>query len=416
MKNNANGTLRFSKSRGLVILLMIALLLGTFIAFSLPASADGVGDFRYTVYNDEAIITGYNGNGGDVIIPPTLGGYPVTTIGSRAFDRKDKITYIFIPDSVIEIERSAFAYCTNLKTVILGSNIRTIGEHAFAYSGLTVLHIPSSVTEIGGGFVASCENLTEIAVADDNEWYHLQGNCLIETKTNVLVQGFNNTTIPNGITTIGYAAFEGCDDIKTLTIPDTVTAIEAGAFYNCFSLTSVTIPRSVISIGSMAFGNCFGLDNIIIPDSVIRMGIKPYRYPYNEERWFGIVFVGCLNLTDIYCEAPSKPSTWWNGEGDYEYESDDWVSGCKATLHWGYKPESDPTDPVEPSLPTLGDLNGNGKIEATDYMLLKRFVLGTFTLTDEQKAASDVTGDGKINALDYAMVKRHVLGTYKIGQ
>ena len=62
----------------------------------------------------------------------------------------------------------------------------------------------------------------------------------------------------------------------------------------------------------------------------------------------------------------------------------------------------------------LGDISDNNEINATDYLLLKRFCLGTFTLTDEQKAVADVNGDGEINALDYMLVKRHVLGTYKI--
>ena len=62
----------------------------------------------------------------------------------------------------------------------------------------------------------------------------------------------------------------------------------------------------------------------------------------------------------------------------------------------------------------LGDINGNGQIEATDYLLLKRYCLGTFRLADWQKAVADINGDGSINALDYMLLKRHVLGTYKI--
>ncbi len=62
----------------------------------------------------------------------------------------------------------------------------------------------------------------------------------------------------------------------------------------------------------------------------------------------------------------------------------------------------------------LGDLDGNGKVEAKDYMMLKRHVLGTYQLTDTQKVAADVNLDGKTDAKDYMMVKRHVLGTYTI--
>lgn len=62
----------------------------------------------------------------------------------------------------------------------------------------------------------------------------------------------------------------------------------------------------------------------------------------------------------------------------------------------------------------LGDLNGNGKIDTTDYMLLKRSVLGTYPLNAVRKLAADITGDGKITSVDYAMLKRHCLGTYNI--
>ncbi len=61
-----------------------------------------------------------------------------------------------------------------------------------------------------------------------------------------------------------------------------------------------------------------------------------------------------------------------------------------------------------------GDVNGNGKIDANDYALIKRAVLKTYTLTEAQKLPADVNKNGKIDAADYGMVKRHVLKTYDI--
>ena len=66
------------------------------------------------------------------------------------------------------------------------------------------------------------------------------------------------------------------------------------------------------------------------------------------------------------------------------------------------------------SVRKLGDLSGDGKINSVDYLLLKRCVLGTFKLTDEQFAAADINRDNKVNSIDYLLLKRHVLGTYKI--
>lgn len=62
----------------------------------------------------------------------------------------------------------------------------------------------------------------------------------------------------------------------------------------------------------------------------------------------------------------------------------------------------------------LGDVNGNGKIDSFDYMMLKKYVLKTGKLTDDQKARADVDGNGKVNSLDYTFVKKHVLKTYVI--
>lgn len=61
-----------------------------------------------------------------------------------------------------------------------------------------------------------------------------------------------------------------------------------------------------------------------------------------------------------------------------------------------------------------GDLNGNGEVEARDYMMIKRDVLGTYGLKALEAAAADVNLDDAVDARDYIEVKRHVLGTYDI--
>lgn len=59
-----------------------------------------------------------------------------------------------------------------------------------------------------------------------------------------------------------------------------------------------------------------------------------------------------------------------------------------------------------------GDVNGDGKLTPVDYAMLKRFLLGTYVLTEEQMKRADVDGDGHISTKDYAMLKRIILGTY----
>lgn len=60
--------------------------------------------------------------------------------------------------------------------------------------------------------------------------------------------------------------------------------------------------------------------------------------------------------------------------------------------------------------PVAGDLNADGEVDTVDYMMLKRAVLGTYTI--EQNAVADLDGNGEVDTVDYMILKRIVLGTY----
>ncbi len=63
-----------------------------------------------------------------------------------------------------------------------------------------------------------------------------------------------------------------------------------------------------------------------------------------------------------------------------------------------------------PALELLpGDVNGDGKITQTDYLLLKRAILKLSPLPEEFAAAGDFDGDGKTTAADYLLLKRYIL-------
>ncbi len=59
-----------------------------------------------------------------------------------------------------------------------------------------------------------------------------------------------------------------------------------------------------------------------------------------------------------------------------------------------------------------GDVNANGVIDPADYLMIKRSILGTYTLTPVQFVAADANTDTEVNATDYLAVKRIFLGTY----
>ncbi len=277
----------------------------------------------------------------------------VTRIGYRAFDLCYGLTSVTIGNSVTSIGNDAFSQCggltsikvesgnakydsrdncnalieTESNTLIVGcmntvipNSVTTIGDRAFyTCSGLTSLTIPSSVNSIGEEAFTYCNGLASIKVERGNTRYDSRDDCnaIIETESNTLIVGCNNTIIPNSVTTIGKMAFCG-SNLTSVTIPNSVTNIGDEAFMYCDGLASIKvesgnakydsrdncnaiietesntlivgcmntiIPNSVTSIGNWAFGGCSGLASVTIPNSVTTIG--------------NYAFSGCSGLEDV---------------------------------------------------------------------------------------------------------------------
>ncbi len=189
----------------------------------------------------------------------------VTSIGNWAFYECSNINSVTIPNSLTYIGKWAFCGCSNLTTMTIPNSVEKINWMAFEKcSSLTSLIIGNSVTDISDDAFQGCTSLTSIKVAEGNPKYDSRNNCnaLIETSSNTLIMGCNNTIIPNGVTSISGSAFSGCSGLTSVSIPNSVTSIGISAFSGCSGLTSVTIPNSVTSIGDYAFSNCNGLTTI----------------------------------------------------------------------------------------------------------------------------------------------------------
>ena len=179
------------------------------------------GPYTYTVAGGAATITGYTSTNKNVIIPNTIMGLPVTTIGFQAF------------------------MTAGLTSLTIGTNVNNIGDYAFAYCySLTNVTIGNSVTSIGVWAFGGCISLTSIMIPDN-----------VTTIENSAFQGtgLTNITIPNSVTIIHDRAFAQYPRLTTVTIPGSVTSIEEYAFFGCPNLTGVYFEGNAPSLGADVF-------------------------------------------------------------------------------------------------------------------------------------------------------------------
>ncbi len=235
--------------------------------------------------------------------------------GFSPFYNKKTLESLTIGNGVTEISANAFSGCSGLTSITIPNNVTSIEVNSFSYSSLTSINIPESVTNVGKDAFKGC-NFTSVKCPerffDMFEIYTTVGDfvfregsvpCLVEYKGSnrevVLPKDFKgkkyvigknafrdvSIVIPEGVTSIGQYAFQGCGGITAITIPDGVTSIGSYAFDNCSSLTAITLPESVTSIGNYAFRDCSSLTSITIPESVTSIGES--------------AFYGCSSLTAI---------------------------------------------------------------------------------------------------------------------
>ncbi len=310
------------------------------------------------------------------------------TSGNRAPWYGEKITQITLPAGITYIGANAFNGCSGLAAIIFGGT-------AAQWSRVSKGNAWNNGT---GNYTLKCSDLTEEpseepsretseesrdesreepseepseepeeddTCGDNLRWSLSDGGVLT-------VSGSGRMTDYGNI--VNRAPWYG-RNVRSVIIEEGATSIGQYAFAGCRGLKTVSLPKSIETIGSFAFRSCTSLETI--------------NFGSTQSAWNSI----------------AKSESWDSGISGYKIEFSLDFSGSNV---YGIEPGT--------RIEKLKEMLGNGITVSG----AKNGLIGTGTkITVKGKTYTvvikgDIDGDGKISAADYIRVRKHILRITKL--
>ncbi len=380
----------------------------------------------------------------------------VTDINDYAFDGCKNLKSITLNTVMLhdDYERSSNLYAlnniTSLESILVpdeNPNLQSLDDVLFTKDGKTLICYP-------------CSKAGEYTVPNGVEvidYTAFQGAAYLTA-----------VTIPDTVKEIN-GCFRNCPNLRSVTLPDNGMYIDDFSFSDCVALEAVTIPSSVKFSWWQTFGHAYDSDlDWFAPLPYFTVYGEPGSNAESYALHEGFKFVAgtYLNSGDTNISAAGgtgvvpqeaalqtecietaenrvvyEISLVKDGEEIqpngavtvkipvpsgmdgaackvYRAETDGSYTDMHAVLQDGYLVFT--TDHFseyvvttgEPDVPAaaLGDVDGNGVVNAADAVMVLRSDAGLITLTAEQAAAADVSGDGIVNASDAVQILRYDAG------
>lgn len=356
----------------------------------------------------------------------------LVSVGDEAFSFCSALKNINFPSVLENIGRSAFSNCSSLTSVTLPQGLKTLGRYVFgnctnleradlSATKLTELSdsmfsrckslknvaLPSGLAKIGGSAFYLCDGLTDVNIPNGvaeigKEAFY---NCSLKS-----------LTLPSGLKTIGDGAFYQCWAIPFVNLPQGVVSVGAEAFANCQHISEVTVPNSVTDIGKNAFGGDFSLKAMFgVRGSSAENYAKANGIPFVAYSEYYDTATGVRVFAEVGAGAKLKVSVLKQNEASVFYE----ISFVKNGV------EVKPQDAVRVFLPVPESINADGARfrrvdENRDVIDLYSTLcnggfevgcdaLGEFRITDKNaEYVGDVDGSGRVDITDAMLLFYHV--------
>ena len=273
-----------------------------------------------------------------------------------------------------------------------------------------------------------------------------------QTATNTIILGCGNSIIPNSVTSIGAYAFES-------SAPNNVVAsenvLDIGEYAFGWSLDNLVIlnrncdiydsPTAIYDTSATIYGyenstahqyaQKYNRSFVSLDENPILSFDTNMQYEmgsesgatihcvYPLESFIDVSLNGkCVDEVNYTLQSGStiltfKPAyldTLAAGQYEVVLRFAENTITVSLVVSGGSEPvdpdPSNPDDSDEPSDVALGDVDGNGTVNAADAVMVLRSDAGLTTLTAEQTSAADINGDGAVNASDAVQILRFDAG------
>lgn len=172
-------------------------------------------------------------------------------LGEGVFSRCTRLKSVTLPATLEEIPDHSFDGCSLLRDIELPSTLMSVGDYAFAYSGLYSVTLPVG-TNIGSGAFAYCSELGSVVIPE--------GIGEIGAYAFAYCDKLGSLELPEGIENLAYGrefAYSGLEEIH---LPSTLQSV-ASAFSGCNKLQDVILPAGIVELDN-TFEHCGSLERV----------------------------------------------------------------------------------------------------------------------------------------------------------
>ncbi len=239
--------------------------------------------YEYQMDKEGVTLTRYDGEEEEVVIPETIWGKSVITIGRECFEDNNTIKKVILNSNINEIGAFSFDDCDSLKEVLGATCVENIDAYAFSGAeNLEYIEVGNSIKNVGDGAFSGCKSLKTLceqknikSIGRNAFVYSVLDEFEFNKDAEIASGAFDGTpwlqNQPEEFVIYGDGNLIGYNGTDTIIeIPTEVKRINGGAFEK-ISNVEIYVPETVTEIGDLVFIEGENI-RIYIPATVDKVG------------------------------------------------------------------------------------------------------------------------------------------------